>query len=142
MSDGPRCQSCGKPWAYHRGCQELCAENQRLKADNERLTREKDERETVCDQWKESYVTFMEDMGPRPKGMTLERRAEQTCTGIKDAEIERLRVIIEIIMTQHWDMIACPCWICRMGCEAGCHPREEHLRWRGTYAFAMMEEEK
>jgi hypothetical protein len=35
--DGPRCQSCGKPWAYHRGCQELCAENLRLTRELDKL---------------------------------------------------------------------------------------------------------
>lgn len=59
----------------------------------------------------------------------------------RGAEIEQLTTIVEIIMTQHWDMAACKCWICCMGREAGCHPREEHLRWRGTYAFARMEDE-
>jgi hypothetical protein len=28
---------------------------------------------TVCDRWLESYLNFLEDMGERPKGMTLER---------------------------------------------------------------------
>jgi hypothetical protein len=42
--DGPRCQSCGKPWAYHKGCQELCAENQRL-------TLDRDEARAVSQRW-------------------------------------------------------------------------------------------
>jgi hypothetical protein len=28
---------------------------------------------TVCDRWKDNYDAFYTDMGPRPKGMTLER---------------------------------------------------------------------
>lgn len=65
------------------------------------------------------------------------------CIGVKEAaatKIDLLTTIVEIVMTQHWDMIACPCWICRLGREADCHPREEHLRWRGTYAFTKMED--
>ena len=36
-----------------------------------------------------------------------------------DGELERLRAIVERIMTQHWDMAACPCWVCREGRAAG-----------------------
>jgi len=35
--------------------------------------------------------------------------------------------IVEAIMTQHWDMAACPCWICEVGQSAGCRPKEHHL---------------
>ncbi len=35
--------------------------------------------------------------------------------------------IVERIMTQHWDMAACDCWICKEGRKAGCAPRDEYL---------------
>lgn len=43
------------------------------------------------------------------------------------AENERLAQaaeIVERIMTQHWDMAACPCWVCRAGRDAGLRPRQ------------------
>jgi hypothetical protein len=38
--------------------------------------------------------------------------------------LDRLREIVERIMTQHWDLASCRCWICERGRAAGCHPRE------------------
>jgi len=35
MDDLPRCTVCNTPWAYHLGCEGLCATNQRLKAELE-----------------------------------------------------------------------------------------------------------
>ena len=40
--------------------------------------------------------------------------------------IEKLNAIVERIMTQHWGMAACRCWVCLAGREAGCRPREEY----------------
>lgn len=50
------------------------------------------------------------------------------------------QAIIERIMTQHWDMAACRCWICVGGREAGCRPRERYLRWRSHYAEVLVDE--
>lgn len=36
--------------------------------------------------------------------------------------------IVEQIMTQHWDMKSCDCWICTEGRKAGLRPRENHLK--------------
>lgn len=36
--------------------------------------------------------------------------------------------IIERIMTEHWDMAACHCWICDAGRELGFAPQDEYLR--------------
>lgn len=44
-----------------------------------------------------------------------------------EAELARLRPIIERIMTQHWDMSMCLCWVCEEGRAAGCRPRSHHL---------------
>lgn len=35
--------------------------------------------------------------------------------------------IVERIMSAHWDMSACPCWVCRAGRANGCRPRESLL---------------
>ncbi len=36
--------------------------------------------------------------------------------------------IVEQIMTQHWDMKSCECWVCVAGRKIGLRPREIHLR--------------
>ena len=48
---------------------------------------------------------------------------------IKELEqkVEEAERIIEVIMTQHWDMAACPCWVCKKGRKAGFRPREDYL---------------
>lgn len=43
---------------------------------------------------------------------------------------EAMAAIIETIMTQHWDLAACSCWVCTQGRAAGLHPREEYLAHR------------
>ena len=35
--------------------------------------------------------------------------------------------VIERIMSAHWDMTVCPCWICRAGRRLGYAPREEYM---------------
>lgn len=37
------------------------------------------------------------------------------------------REIIERVMTQHWDMAACRCWICTAGNAIGCRPRDQYI---------------
>lgn len=34
--------------------------------------------------------------------------------------------IVERIMTMHWDMAACQCWVCQEGRKVGCRPRLEY----------------
>jgi hypothetical protein len=38
--------------------------------------------------------------------------------------------ILEIIMTQHWDLAACPCWVCSHARENGVRPRKQWLNFR------------
>ena len=40
------------------------------------------------------------------------------------AELNDAQEIIERVMTQHWDMATCQCWICTAGRGIGFHPRE------------------
>lgn len=51
-----------------------------------------------------------------------------------EAEVERLRELIERVMTQHWDMAACMCWFCVKGRWAGCHPRSTFATHDPDYA--------
>lgn len=38
----------------------------------------------------------------------------------RESDLQRL---VETIMTAHWDMAACQCWICTRGRAIGCRPR-------------------
>ena len=40
--------------------------------------------------------------------------------------------IIERIMTQHWGMAACHCWICEAGRKLGYHPKDVYLPHKDT----------
>jgi hypothetical protein len=35
--------------------------------------------------------------------------------------------IVERIMTAHWDIAACQCWVCRSGRNFGFHPVDDYL---------------
>ncbi len=43
------------------------------------------------------------------------------------SKLESCIEIIERIMSAHWDMIACRCWVCTKGRELGCTPRDIYL---------------
>ena len=43
-------------------------------------------------------------------------------------------LIVEIIMTQHWDMKSCDCWVCVEGRKAGCRPRWRYLDAKREHA--------
>ena len=84
---------------------------------------------SVCDRWLESYLNFLEDMGERPKGMTLERidnnkgyspdnckwasRIEQQRNRKNTVYIEfngEKRKLIELIeeKNNHYESVGCP----------------------------------
>lgn len=49
---------------------------------------------------------------------------------------EAVRDIVARIMTMHWDMKACECWVCQDGRAAGVRPNAKYLQWREDgYAF-------
>lgn len=45
--------------------------------------------------------------------------------------------IIERIMTAHWDMAACPCWVCKSGRELGFRPRKDYQRMSSGNPFPV-----
>ena len=48
--------------------------------------------------------------------------------------------IIERIMTQHWDMVACDCWVCVEAGKGRCRPRDTYLgAERRKYPFVSVE---
>lgn len=46
--------------------------------------------------------------------------------------------IVERIMSQHWDMAQCNCWVCKNGRDADCKPREEYLRHKSKVKLASV----
>ena len=46
-------------------------------------------------------------------------------------ELLALRRLVEIILTQHWDLAACPCWVCEEGRAIGCRPRGVYQKLEG-----------
>ena len=61
--------------------------------------------------------------------------------------IQNPKDIVEKIMTQHWDIAACQCWICKHGREMGLRPRKKHMIHHGgdklplVYVMASYDEE-
>lgn len=47
-----------------------------------------------------------------------------------EPDAEGALVILERIMTQHWDLAACMCWVCKEGRTAGCRPRDIYQGWK------------
>ncbi len=41
---------------------------------------------------------------------------------------ESLEEIVERIMTAHWDIFACNCWVCRSARQFGLAPQDEYLQ--------------
>ena len=48
--------------------------------------------------------------------------------------------IIEQIMTQHWDMAACRCWVCEAGRALGHRPNDKYTNWRGRLEYVDVKE--
>jgi hypothetical protein len=40
------------------------------------------------------------------------------------------RDIVLQIMSQHWDLKACECWVCVQGYRLGCRTMDRHLRYK------------
>jgi len=38
--------------------------------------------------------------------------------------------IVEQIMSQHWDMKTCECWVCKHGYALGLYPQDKHMRYK------------
>lgn len=47
-----------------------------------------------------------------------------------DITIEDPAEIVQLIMTQHWDLGACPCWVCCAGRVFGLHATSDFLGFR------------
>lgn len=66
---------------------------------------------------------------PTNAGFTTERLHAACDRRIQslEAKVERHAEIIERVMTSHWDMKACECWLCEEGRLLGCRPRGDYL---------------
>jgi hypothetical protein len=50
--------------------------------------------------------------------------------------------IVERIMSAHWDMAACQCWICREGRKLGLSNRQKYVRESHHYRISQWGENK
>ncbi len=55
-------------------------------------------------------------------------------------EREKAAAIISQIMTMHWDMAACRCWVCEAGRQIGCGASDQYLRWRDKMEYVSVAE--
>jgi hypothetical protein len=53
------------------------------------------------------------------------QRILRTCPD--NPEVAPLREIVERVMTLHWDMAACKCWLCVAGRTVDCRPKKCYL---------------
>jgi hypothetical protein len=51
-------------------------------------------------------------------------------TRTDDHNMDVMQSIIERVMTLHWDMAACRCWVCVAGRSVGCRPQPQYLQSR------------
>lgn len=56
-----------------------------------------------------------------------------------DYKLKTAQDIVEKIMTQHWDIAACQCWICKAGRDVGLHPMEKHSGNHGAERLPLVE---
>ena len=48
--------------------------------------------------------------------------------------------VLRIIYAMHWDIYACPCWICETARVLGCKGTGDDLDWRGEgYGFVSVD---
>lgn len=57
----------------------------------------------------------------RNRAIEIQDFGNRICKDMDEKEI------VERIMSAHWDMKACDCWVCVHGRKAGCRPIAEYL---------------
>ena len=75
-----------------------------------------------------------------PRIYLVQREAEDSQgKGLGDTMINMTaQEIVERIMTMHWDMTACQCWICYAGRELRFGPRDAYLKHKSAVKVAAV----
>lgn len=70
---------------------------------------------------------------PSTSGIALAARIDTLDQVIKHGTLAPANAveILETILTQHWDLGSCPCWVCVEARAIGCRPREDYLPGHG-----------
>lgn len=79
---------------------------------------------TICDEWKDSFLQFLQDMGPCPEGMTLERKdvngnycPTNCCWATRTAQARNRQATVMI--THEGITLSAADWAERIGISAG-----------------------